>query len=58
MLVLMANHGASVGTYASVGKSAVWAPDGTLLAQAAATESCLVVAVRTENAWRGEVVRV
>ncbi len=34
MLVVMANHAASVGTYTSVGKSALWAADGALLAQA------------------------
>jgi predicted amidohydrolase len=58
MLVLMANHAASVGTYVSVGKSAVWAPDGALLAEAAGTESSLVIATRTPEVWCGEVVRV
>ena len=29
MLVVMANHAGSAGTYVSVGKSSVWAPDGT-----------------------------
>jgi predicted amidohydrolase len=58
MLVVMANHAASVGTYASVGRSAVWAPDGALLAEATGTESCLVVAGRTREGWRGEVVPV
>jgi predicted amidohydrolase len=56
MLVVMANHAASVGTYVSVGKSAVWAPGGTLLAQAAGTESSLLIATRSSEAWRGEVV--
>src|SRR5262249_22553494 len=28
MLVVMANHAASAGTYVSVGRSAVWAPGG------------------------------
>ena len=56
MLVVMANHAASVGTYASVGKSAVWAPGGALLAEAAGTESALVIATRGPEAWRGEVV--
>src|SRR5262249_52442053 len=32
MLTVMANHAASVGTYTSVGKSAMWGPDGALLA--------------------------
>jgi predicted amidohydrolase len=58
MLTVMANHGASVGTYASVGKSAVWAPDGSLLAQAESTESALVIAARTGEGWRGQAVRI
>jgi predicted amidohydrolase len=58
MLIVMANHAASVGTYVSVGKSAVWAPDGALLAEAAGRESSLVIATRTREAWCGEVVRV
>ena len=58
MLVVMANHAASVGTYSSVGKSAVWAPDGALLAQADGAESALVIATSSRGAWRGEVVRV
>jgi predicted amidohydrolase len=58
MLVVMANHAASVGSYASVGRSAVWAPDGALLAEATGTESCLVIAGRTREGWRGEVVPV
>ena len=58
MLVVMANHADSVGTYRSVGRSAVWAPGGALLAQAAGAESCLVIATSSRGAWRGEVVRV
>lgn len=55
MLVVMANHAASVGSYNSVGKSAVWAPNGTLLAQAAGTENALVVATRGAASWSAEV---
>lgn len=58
MLVVMSNHAASVGTYGSVGKSAVWAPDGTLLAEANGTESSLVIASGTRGVWCGEVVGV
>jgi predicted amidohydrolase len=58
MLVVMANHAASLGTYVSVGKSAVWAPGGALLAEAAGTESALVIATRGREGWCGEVVRV
>jgi predicted amidohydrolase len=55
MLVVMANHAASVGTYVSVGRSAVWAPDGVLLAQAAGAENALVVATRGPDSWRAAV---
>ena len=58
MLVVMANHAASVGTYVSVGKSAVWAPDGALVAEAAGAVSSLVIATRTGEGWRGEVVPI
>jgi predicted amidohydrolase len=58
MLVVMANHAGSVGTYVSVGKSAVWGPGGTLLAEVVDTASCLVIATRSREAWRGEVVRI
>jgi predicted amidohydrolase len=58
MLVVMANHAASVGTYVSVGNSALWAPNGALLAQAADTENALVVATREPESWRGEVIKL
>lgn len=58
MLVVMANHAASVGTLASVGKSAVWSPTGELLAEAVDVENCLVVAQRTPTGWCGEVLRL
>ena len=58
MLVVMANHAASIGAYVSVGRSAVWAPGGNLLAQAVSTESSLVIATRGPEAWCGEVVRL
>jgi len=58
MLVVMANQAASVGTYASVGKSAVWAPGGDLLAQAEGTEDALLIAACEGEAWLGEVVRI
>jgi predicted amidohydrolase len=58
MLVLMANHAASVGTYCSVGRSAVWSPGGSLLAQVECVNSCLVIATSSHGAWRAEVVEV
>lgn len=58
MLVLMANHAASAGSLVSVGNSAVWAPDGSLLACAAGTQAALVMATRTGESWAGEVLRL
>lgn len=55
LLVVMANHAASVGTYTSVGRSAAWAPDGELLAQAAGDEDVLVIATYERGSWRAEV---
>lgn len=57
LLTVMANHGASIGTYVSVGKSAMWAPGGELLAQADGVESALVIAAQHESGWSGDVVR-
>ncbi|MEK6258652.1 MAG: carbon-nitrogen hydrolase family protein [Planctomycetota bacterium] len=58
MLILMANHAASLGTYTSVGKSAVWTPDGILLAQAEGAENALVIATSNNAEWHGEVIRM
>jgi predicted amidohydrolase len=58
MLTVMANHAASVGTYTSVGKSAAWAPDGALLAQAEGTEDSLLIATSHVAGWRGEVIKM
>lgn len=58
LLTIMANHAQSVGRYPSVGRSAVWSPDGTLLAQADGAEPALVIASRKPSAWRGEVVPI
>jgi predicted amidohydrolase len=58
MLTVMANHAASIGTYTSVGKSAVWAPDGALLAQAEGAENALVIATNHAAAWDAEVIRM
>jgi predicted amidohydrolase len=55
MLVVMANHAASVGTCTSVGRSAVWSPGGALLVQSEGTESALVIAEHRDGAWRGEI---
>jgi predicted amidohydrolase len=58
MLTVMANQAASVGTYTSVGKSALWAPGGALIAQAEGTENALVIATDDDQMWRGEVARI
>jgi predicted amidohydrolase len=58
ILTVMANHAASVGTYTSVGKSAVWAPDGALLAQTEGVENALVIATSHDAAWDAEVIRI
>jgi predicted amidohydrolase len=58
MLTVMANHAASAGTHVSVGRSAVWAPDGSLLSQADGAEGALVIATNHNSTWRGEVVAI
>jgi predicted amidohydrolase len=58
MLTLMANQAASVGSHTSVGKSAVWAPGGALLAKAEGTENALLVATHRDAAWAAEVIRM
>jgi predicted amidohydrolase len=58
MLTVMANHAASAGTHVSVGRSAVWAPDGSLLSQADGAEGALVIATNHNAAWRGAVVAI
>ena len=58
MLVVMANHASSTGTYTSVGKSMVWRPDGTVLVEAAGAESVLLIATNRNATWHGEVVRI
>ena len=58
MLTVMANQGASTGTYASVGKSAIWAPGGELLVQAAGVGKVLVTATKADDGWRGEIVGI
>ena len=58
MLVVMANHGASIGSYTSVGRSTVWRPDGTVLIQSAGTESALLIATTRDGVWQGELARI
>ncbi|MNY60306.1 hypothetical protein D3C86_1968400 [compost metagenome] len=58
MLVLMANHGGATGGWESAGRSAVWAPDGSLIAAAAGTGNQMVIARRNSAGWTGEVLAV
>lgn len=55
-LVLLANHGASRGTYRSVGRSAVWEPGGALLAEAPGTDAAVVIATRDAERWTAAVI--
>jgi predicted amidohydrolase len=55
VLVVMANHAASVGTYVSVGRSAIWAPEGARLAQVEDDADALVIASRSRDGWQAEV---
>lgn len=43
LYVLVANHGAASGPYASAGRSACWGPDGTLLGEVAGLGPALLV---------------
>ena len=56
LLTVMANHGASIGSHESVGRSAIWAPGGALLVQASGTESVLLIASLVDGDWRAELV--
>jgi predicted amidohydrolase len=56
MLTVMANQGASTGTYTSAGGSAVWEPGGRLLVQANGVESALVTATKGSTGWHGEII--
>lgn len=58
MGVLLANHGAPSGGYASAGRSAFWAPGGALIGQAPGTGAWLLIAERGSAGWaaRAEAV--
>jgi predicted amidohydrolase len=58
MLTVMANQGASTGTYTSVGKSAIWEPGGQLLVQTAGVEKVLVTATKDAGGWHGKIVDI
>ncbi|AVU77266.1 carbon-nitrogen hydrolase family protein [Pseudomonas rhizophila] len=58
MAVLMANHGDATGGWESAGRSAVWGPDGSLIAAAPGRGDLLVIARRTTDGWAGQVLPV
>ncbi len=58
MLTLMANQGASIGTYTSAGKSAIWEPGGKLLVQTEGVETVLLTATKVSGRWYGEIIAI
>lgn len=56
LLVLMANHGGPSGGWACAGRSAIWGPDGSLLAAVPGMGDALVIARRNDGQWAGQVV--
>jgi predicted amidohydrolase len=55
--VLMANHGAATGDWASAGRSAAWSDQGDLLASTAGAGEALVLIEHTPAGWMAEVVQ-
>lgn len=51
MGVLLANHGAPTGGYASAGRSAFWAPGGALIGKTPGTGAWLLIAERNSDGW-------
>lgn len=56
MAVLMANHGGATGGWESAGRSAIWGPDGSLLAAAQGVGEALVIARRGDSGWAGKAM--
>ena len=56
LLAVLANHGAPSGGYQSAGQSAIWAPDGSLIACAPPCGNALVIAQAKTGGWQGAVV--
>jgi predicted amidohydrolase len=53
---LMANHGGASGGYNSAGRSALWSPTGSLLAEYDGTGEGLVVAEKENGMWIGKTI--
>jgi predicted amidohydrolase len=58
LLVVMANYYGATGGYDTAGQSAIWAPDGQLLAQASASGDGLVLARSEGDRWLGTGIAV
>ncbi|NUT84988.1 carbon-nitrogen hydrolase family protein [Pseudomonas corrugata] len=56
MAILMANHGGVTGGWVSAGNSAVWRPDGSLIAMAPGRGDVLVIARHDVTGWAGQVL--
>ena len=56
LLTVLANHGAPSGGYRSAGRSAVWTPDGALLACAPPEGDALVLARAVGAQWHGALI--
>jgi predicted amidohydrolase len=55
-LAIMANYASATGGFPMAGKSAIWDESGAIVAQAAATGECLVLAAAAPQGWVGCVV--
>jgi predicted amidohydrolase len=57
MAVLMANYSGITGGEVSAGKSAIWAEDGTVVAQSTGTQEELIVGTKENGVWTGQTIR-
>lgn len=57
MAVLMANYSGITGGEVSAGKSAIWAEDGTVVAQSSGTTEELIVGTKENGVWTGQTFR-
>lgn len=59
LLTLMANHADSAGSLQSVGNSAIWSPEGKLLAKAnGCRDSLLIASQRNDGSWQAETLEI
>lgn len=55
MAIFMANFYGISGGWNAIGKSAIWGPDGVMLAQASENDDALVIGAKTNTGWIAEV---